>query len=307
MPAPIDEQILRRVIQQWISGEPRDAIAAENNIGAGTVSSIIANYRSGLEELDFDSIRQLSVEARQHRLSLSDLASHFRLYNYFIKSGAAEEKLESFIAKVSSSDIPPEKIIQYVNQLHDISKAESIPLDQVSGYIREKLEQKQKIDEEIKQANYVLQSKNVKIETINEHIRLNEKLNEYNLSFQDIDKLLNVLVNAKDYGFDSKKIVGNLNKIKRLEKKQNKLKNNCELLPNQLAKHKEILPLAELIETMHIGRNELISFKIAVNEAAELYGFPSSTAAFHVINNIRDYNKKGQLKKELSAYICRSI
>jgi hypothetical protein len=29
--------------------------------------------------------------------------------------------------------------------------------------------------------------------------------------------------------------------------------------------------------------------------------FPPSTAAFHVINNIRDYNKKGQLKKELSA------
>jgi hypothetical protein len=33
----------------------------------------------------------------------------------------------------------------------------------------------------------------------------------------------------------------------------------------------------------------------------ELYGFPHSTAAFHVLNNIRDYNKKGQLKKELSS------
>jgi hypothetical protein len=52
---------------------------------------------------------------------------------------------------------------------------------------------------------------------------------------------------------------------------------------------------------MHIGRSELISFKIAVNEAAELYGFPPSTAAFHVINNLRDYSKKEQLKKELSA------
>jgi hypothetical protein len=52
---------------------------------------------------------------------------------------------------------------------------------------------------------------------------------------------------------------------------------------------------------MHIGKNELISFKIAVNEAAELYGFPSSTAAVYVLNNLRDYNKKGQLQKELSA------
>jgi hypothetical protein len=107
MPAPIDEAIKRRVIQQWFNGFPRDKIAAENNIGAGTVSSIIANYKAGLEELDFDSIRQLAVEARQHGLNLSELASHFRLYNYFIKSGAAEDKVESFITKASSNDIPP--------------------------------------------------------------------------------------------------------------------------------------------------------------------------------------------------------
>jgi hypothetical protein len=52
---------------------------------------------------------------------------------------------------------------------------------------------------------------------------------------------------------------------------------------------------------LRIGKSELISFKIAVNEAAELYGFPRSTAAVYVLNNLRDYNKKGQLKKELSS------
>jgi hypothetical protein len=62
-----------------------------------------------------------------------------------------------------------------------------------------------------------------------------------------------------------------------------------------------VIPLAELIWDLHIGKSELISFKIAVNEVADTYGFPRSTAAFHVINTLRDYNKKGQLKKELSA------
>jgi hypothetical protein len=52
---------------------------------------------------------------------------------------------------------------------------------------------------------------------------------------------------------------------------------------------------------LHIGKNELISFKIAVCEAAELFGFPRSTAAIYVLNTLRDYNKKGQLKKELSS------
>ena len=60
MPAAIDEIVKRKVIQQWFNGLPRDKIAAENNLGAGTVTSIISNYKVGLETLDFDSIRQLS-------------------------------------------------------------------------------------------------------------------------------------------------------------------------------------------------------------------------------------------------------
>jgi hypothetical protein len=51
---------------------------------------------------------------------------------------------------------------------------------------------------------------------------------------------------------------------------------------------------------MNVSGSELISFRIAVNEAVEQYGFPRSTAAIHVLNNIRDYNKIGELKKELN-------
>jgi hypothetical protein len=185
-----------------VSGDSRTKIAIDNKIGEGTVSSIVSDFKIGLDNSEFDSLRQLAIELRKQRLNLSDLAPYFRLYNYFRNSGAAEERIESFITKVDSIDIFPEKVIEYLNQLYDISKSESIPLEQVSSYIKQKLEEKKKIDEEIKQANDVLQSKNVNIETINEHIRLNKKLNEHNLSFQDIDKLLNLLSNAKRYRFD---------------------------------------------------------------------------------------------------------
>jgi hypothetical protein len=51
---------------------------------------------------------------------------------------------------------------------------------------------------------------------------------------------------------------------------------------------------------MHIDRSELISFKVAVNEAAETFGLTPSAAALRVINVISDYNKKGQLEHEVS-------
>jgi hypothetical protein len=108
------------------------------------------------------------------------------------------------------------------------------------------------------------------------------------------------VVNAKRYGFDAKKFVAKLSNVKQLEKKERGLRGNCAVLSKQIAKYKEIIPLAQLIWDMHISKSELISFKIVVNEAAETYGFTPSAAALHVINVIKDYNKRGQLKHELS-------
>jgi hypothetical protein len=81
MPPLTDEQTRRNVIRQWILGFPRDTTAEQNGIGAGTVTSIVSNYKLELETLDFDSIRQLSIEIRKQGLNFADLALHVRLYN----------------------------------------------------------------------------------------------------------------------------------------------------------------------------------------------------------------------------------
>ena len=114
----IEEIIKRRVVQVWLSGEPRDKIAADNNIGAGTVSAIIDDYKTGLDHLDLDSFRELMVEAKKRSITPSDLASHFRLFNYLVKSGAAEQEVESFVTNVNSGYIPLGKAIELINQIY---------------------------------------------------------------------------------------------------------------------------------------------------------------------------------------------
>jgi hypothetical protein len=73
------------------------------------------------------------------------------------------------------------------------------------------------------------------------------------------------------------------------------------MLSKQADNYKGIIPLAQLFWDLHIGKSELISFKIAVNEAAQIYGLPRSSAAIHVLNSLREYNRIGALKKELSS------
>ena len=40
MPAPIDEIVKRKVVQQWLAGETREKIITDNDISAGTVSML---------------------------------------------------------------------------------------------------------------------------------------------------------------------------------------------------------------------------------------------------------------------------
>ena len=138
------------------------------------------------------------------------------------------------------------------------------------------------------------------IETINEHVKLNEKLDEHNLSFQDIDKLLNVLVNAKENGFDGKKIVGKLRSVQRLEKKKDRLKNDCIFLSKQLQEGMKALPLAQKIVALNIDIKQILVFDTTVNQLAKQYNLPPNIAALRLFNEIKNYDKIGGLKKEVS-------
>jgi hypothetical protein len=160
----------------------REKITADNDIGAGTISIIVDDYKAGLNNFDLDSFRELTLEAKKRGMSPSDLASFFRLYNFFRNSGTAEKDVESFITNINSGYIPPDKAIELINQIYDISKSESVSPDQLPHYIRQKQEERQKIDEDIKAADSLLQSKNVSIEAIDEHIRLKEELKKPPLS-----------------------------------------------------------------------------------------------------------------------------
>ncbi len=301
IPFDIDEIVKRRVVQQWLAGEAHEKIIADNDIGAGTVSIIVDEYKVGLDNFDLDSFRELILEARKRGLTSSELASFFRLYNFFRNSVAKENEIESFIININSGYIPPGKAIELINQIYNILKSESVPPDQIPNYIKQKLEEKQKIDQEIQQADATLQSKKVTIELINEHIKLNEELEKHGLSAQDTDKLLNLLLNAREYQFDVKKIARKMRGIQRLEKKEKQLRGRCEIFTKQAAKYKNILPLVEDIAALQIGVEDLIAFKIAINEAVKHYDLSPLTSTLRLIDDIKKYNKIDGLKKELAA------
>jgi hypothetical protein len=149
MPAAIDTQVKRRVINQWVSGDSRDKIAADNDIGAGTVTNIMNEWKKGVEDSDYESIRELAVFSKKQGLNLSKHACSIRLNNYIKNIGTNPDEIESFIANLAGSP-EPEKLIDVANQVARLSRSESIPLADMSNKGRKKykdLRKKSKIDE----------------------------------------------------------------------------------------------------------------------------------------------------------------
>ncbi len=59
--------------------------------------------------------------------------------------------------------------------------------------------------------------------------------------------------------------------------------------------------LVEEISSLQIGVEDLIAFKIAINQAAKYYDLSPLASTLRLIDDIKKYNKIDGLKKELSS------
>jgi len=70
---------------------------------------------------------------------------------------------------------------------------------------------------------------------------------------------------------------------------------------NKASSKVQKLPLVEEISALQIGVEDLIAFKIAINEAVKHYDLSPLAATLRLIDDIKKYNKIDGLKKELSS------
>ena len=299
MPAAIPDEIRERTFKQWLSGDTRAKIASDNNIGEGSVTNIVSDFNKGLADSEFESIREFAVESRKQGLTLCDLGPRLRLYNYIKKLGANQDQIESLIANLANFP-KPEKLIDVANQVAELSRSESIPLEELENHVKQKEEEKQRLEEEIKHRRAILESTNVDVQTINEYNQLKDELSKHRLSTEDPTRLLSILQTIKQIGYDPQKIVARFSYIKSLRQTEKGLKDNCKMLGERVARCQSVLPLAEQIIRLPIGIGELLAFHTAVSEKAEMHHMSMESAAYRVIEDIQDYNKLGGIKNQLS-------
>ena len=123
MPPALDESVKDRVRRLWFSGVTRKNIAIECGIGSGSVTNIISELKKGVDDAEYEAIRELAVQLKKEGTTLAEFASIYRRHNFIKKLGANLDQIESLIGNLLKSDMPPERIADVTNQLFELSKS----------------------------------------------------------------------------------------------------------------------------------------------------------------------------------------
>jgi hypothetical protein len=330
MPIGISHETRNQVIREWLAGEPRDKIASDTGLAAGTITNIVRDWRHELGYPTADALRQLAIDLKRLGISTTDCAIGFRTVNTIKKLGlveADEEKgLESFVSDIYNKckyyGLIPDKLVTLAMQILDL--LESIPLSQIPNYLEEKSKDKQKLEEEIKnllerkssaQLEYeeALQKKKVTIDTLQEFTHMQDTLIEYDLSTEDTANLVNALKNAQQLGYDANAIADKISRIESLEEKEKELKNNLMVSQDELRmlkhaisvhdqeidKYERILAEHDKLQNIGFGLRELILLNNTLREIATSNNIDSSMAVKKFFQDMEEKNALTKTVDEL--------
>jgi hypothetical protein len=193
MPAAIDQAIKKQVIAQYLQGVSRDRIAVDNDIGAGTVSNIIDEWKKGVQDSDYESIRELSVFCKKQGISLNALASCIRLNNYIqgLDANANEATLESLIANVANyPDRDPAKLIEAAAQISE----SGIPLEKLEEHVKALIAEKEMLEREIDEGRAILDGVGEDVESrkklLEEYAQMKTEMRKCGIGSEDPQTIL---------------------------------------------------------------------------------------------------------------------
>jgi transcriptional regulator with XRE-family HTH domain len=177
MPAKIPKPIREQVIKQWLQGISRDQIAKDNDVGAGTVSSIIKDSKQEIPDIDL--LREVAILLKKEELDLDVFGSSIRLKKKMDEMGINEDQIETLIENVNihcfKRGLSAEELVNTINKVSALSENIGMPLDQLPDYITQQELELVKLRDETEDAKtkqrQVLQHYNVTMDELQEFRR----------------------------------------------------------------------------------------------------------------------------------------
>lgn len=159
MGGTIPYSVKNNVLNQWLSGISRDQIAKNNEIGAGTVSSIIEECRK-INDPDFELLRSVAVMIKKKDWSLDRFASCMRLKQKMGDMDLDEDSVESFLENITvhcfKKELDPQEFVDKVQKSCTLSDTLGVSVDKLPFFITEKNNELCKLTEKVEDVKYTM-------------------------------------------------------------------------------------------------------------------------------------------------------
>lgn len=278
----VSKQKIERIVELWLAGLPRDAIAQRLKVSGSTVSKYVNQFKGSVSQKAaelLEGLRLLSAELKKSGKTLSEALNIAKVYNTMERIGVRAEDLEHFI--VASKRTAKELGIEaedYVKAAIKIAKLETETgksYKEIARDFEEKVDMIAQLNQKIEQLN---KKKNESKRELQKQLRqqrlarkdiafaltLRYALTPHGFTLKDVSKIPRLVKHIKNCRQNVKKVLTKLERIDNLEntlatlKKQKETeKNDLETIEHRLDEaEKQHSRLLEKIETLQQQEKE---------------------------------------------------
>jgi len=283
---PIPHKTKVQVLHQWIQGIPRDRIAENNDIGRGTVSNIIKQFKTTVPDIDL--MRETALQIKKEDLEIFTYAASIRLRRLLEQLNITEDQVENLLEEISiycfKQQITPKDFVLKINEVSDLAMDLQTPIHKLPSFVNQLSSHKGKLEREIankkQEYNQVIKENEKYVDELQEFRAKKHLLPKLN----DLQQLLNSKINTLDLAIKESSDLAKENyQLKAILAKD-------DILPYEFTEANKKLDLS--------GDNKPLDKKEIAAIVYELYHYPSDH--INIIKTMRQRIKQQQHEFEIN-------
>jgi hypothetical protein len=283
---PIPHKTKVQVLHQWIQVIPRDRIAENNDIGRGTVSNIIKQFKTTVPDIDL--MRETALQIKKEDLEIFTYAASIRLRRLLEQLNITEDQVENLLEEISiycfKQQITPKDFVLKINEVSDLAMDLQTPIHKLPSFVNQLSSHKGKLEREIankkQEYNQVIKENEKYVDELQEFRAKKHLLPKLN----DLQQLLNSKINTLDLAIKESSDLAKENyQLKAILAKD-------DILPYEFTEANKKLDLS--------GDNKPLDKKEIAAIVYELYYYPSDH--INIIKTMRQRIKQQQHEFEIN-------
>ena len=286
MSNPIPHKTKVQVLHQWIQVIPRDRIAENNDIGRGTVSNIIKQFKTTVPDIDL--MRETALQIKKEDLEIFTYAASIRLRRLLEQLNITEDQVENLLEEISiycfKQQITPKDFVLKINEVSDLAMDLQTPIHKLPSFVNQLSSHKGKLEREIankkQEYNQVIKENEKYVDELQEFRAKKHLLPKLN----EMQQLLNSKINTLDLAIKESSDLAKENyQLKAILAKD-------DILPYEFTEANKKLDLS--------GDNKPLDKKEIAAIVYELYYYPSDH--INIIKTMRQCIKQQQHEFEIN-------